>query len=453
MESSILVMDAAAVNLQGLHSGDNEAADDRQQGKFGDVLDDQLHTQEVPANNDQPTQNQVVAQSQAVTAPTQAGELSLDSKLGVKDPDVESTLDTEAVAEVGAVQIEAMNLDVKNPIPGPLAQTASTGETELSALENTPALATSTNQVQSLPKMAIVGQANPQRGTSSQVIANVPLSVQVNGDKLATTVTDRGEAKLEQAAVNSAPHVQTNLDTRAQTQAKSQVATTDHIAQAASPVVAQEINDQVHKLRSIVENPPLNVGPSGRHLSPGEVNASAANAGPFLGGSTSSQSGFGTVLQSAGQGAALPQMLPDLAHPLGDPQWNQAFSQRIVWALGQGIQAATLALNPSELGPVTVQISIHDDEAILQFNALHGQAREAIAGALPRLRDMLQSSGIVVAQADVSGDAQTQSGQGGAQQQRHEFSSQYSPGSGDESDVSSVAAVQRSTQGLIDTFV
>jgi|GEM_PF-3028747 len=148
----------------------------------------------------------------------------------------------------------------------------------------------------------------------------------------------------------------------------------------------------------------------------------------------------------------MPQALPVLEHPLGDGQWNQAFGQRIVWALDHGVQAASLALHPRELGPVTIQIALANDEARLHFNAAHGLTRDAIEAALPRLREMLHSSGIALAQVDIGDHPQTQAGHGGSRQQGGDApvypQHQEAPEAAQPTPV-----VVYASRGLVDTFV
>ncbi len=149
---------------------------------------------------------------------------------------------------------------------------------------------------------------------------------------------------------------------------------------------------------------------------------------------------------------AAPQPLSALTQPMGDGQWNQAFGQRVVWAVGQGIQTASLAMHPEELGPVTIQIAVKDDVAQLNFNAAHGLTRDAIEAALPRLREMLQASGIDLGQVNISGDQGARAGHEGSQQQGEESATDLNHQGEDESALVS-SVTQYTSHGLVDTFV
>lgn len=80
--------------------------------------------------------------------------------------------------------------------------------------------------------------------------------------------------------------------------------------------------------------------------------------------------------------------------PVGNPGWDSALGQRLVWMASQQHQVAQLHLNPPHLGPIEIQLSIVHDQATAAFVSHHAGVRDAIESALPRLREMLAESGI-----------------------------------------------------------
>lgn len=96
--------------------------------------------------------------------------------------------------------------------------------------------------------------------------------------------------------------------------------------------------------------------------------------------------------------------LPQLALnvPLRQPGWDQAFAERVVWLARQGLQQAEIQLNPRNMGPIEVHVSVDKDQASVTFMAQHAVTREALEAALPRLREMLQGNGLNLAQSEVS---------------------------------------------------
>ena len=94
--------------------------------------------------------------------------------------------------------------------------------------------------------------------------------------------------------------------------------------------------------------------------------------------------------------------------PLQDQRWQKAFSQRVVWSVGNN-QSAQLRIHPAELGRIDIQVNVENDKASVVFNAQHGTVKEAIELALPRLREMLFEQGIELDNVDVnSGDINQQ---------------------------------------------
>ena len=79
---------------------------------------------------------------------------------------------------------------------------------------------------------------------------------------------------------------------------------------------------------------------------------------------------------------------------VGDEHWSDGLSQRVVWMVGQDVHAAKFQVEPPQLGPVEVKVTISNDQATVSFAAPHSATREAIQTALPRLQEMLLESGV-----------------------------------------------------------
>src|SRR5690606_16754205 len=110
---------------------------------------------------------------------------------------------------------------------------------------------------------------------------------------------------------------------------------------------------------------------------------------------------------------------------MGQPQWNDEFAQKIVWLTHQQHQVAELRLNPANLGPVEIMLSLTGDngtQASAQFVSPHLTVREAIEAALPRLREMMAESGIQLGDVMVGAESFQRQEQGerqGHQQAKH----------------------------------
>jgi flagellar hook-length control protein FliK len=139
--------------------------------------------------------------------------------------------------------------------------------------------------------------------------------------------------------------------------------------------------------------------------------------------------------------------------PVGGNRWGEEFGQKITWMTTQTDHSAELHLNPPDLGPLKVVLQISGDQATALFTSPHAAVRDAVAQALPRLRDMLADNGIMLGNAFVS----DQSGNGA--QSGFSGSNRRSAGSSGSGaiEVSSTPSGVRGgsiqvSQGLVDTF-
>lgn len=114
---------------------------------------------------------------------------------------------------------------------------------------------------------------------------------------------------------------------------------------------------------------------------------------------------FSTVYSSpmmpAQPGAGGPPVTP-MPQPFNRQAWDDALGQNVMWMAKNNVQSASLHLNPPQLGPLELKVSINHDQANVSFVVHHGAVRDAIEGALPRLRDMFGDGGVNLANVNVS---------------------------------------------------
>jgi flagellar hook-length control protein FliK len=133
---------------------------------------------------------------------------------------------------------------------------------------------------------------------------------------------------------------------------------------------------------------------------------------------------------------------------VGERGWDQGVGEKLVWMVNQKHQVAQLHLNPPDLGPLKITISLDQNQASAQFVSAHASVREAIEVAMPRLREMLADSGITLGNASVGTEAFREP----AQQQPSAHVTQSVVTAVDSGAVSSGERVLRSMHGLVDTF-
>lgn len=140
-----------------------------------------------------------------------------------------------------------------------------------------------------------------------------------------------------------------------------------------------------------------------------------------------------------------------LAPPLEHPGWNRALGQQLQWMVGQRLQEAEIKLNPPQLGPLEIKISMQHDQANVSFLSHHGQVREAVEQAIPRLREMLAEQGVGLGDVNVSEQSLAE------QEHRSEQSAPWgrrAGGTGDEGagDTLSEPVPRLIALGLLDVF-
>jgi flagellar hook-length control protein FliK len=169
---------------------------------------------------------------------------------------------------------------------------------------------------------------------------------------------------------------------------------------------------------------------------------------------------------TAGQGIAVKNDITDnniaklqqhLGPRVGNPAWEQALGQKVVYLAGAGQQSATLTLNPPELGPLQVVLHFSNDQANASFTAAQPEVRQALEAALPKLREMMSEAGITLGNATVGTNLpnQQQSPQG---EQASGQSRQNNFSRGNDNAAENAASVKitrpiHSGQGMVDTFV
>ncbi|MGD1983756.1 MAG: flagellar hook-length control protein FliK [Chromatiaceae bacterium] len=100
----------------------------------------------------------------------------------------------------------------------------------------------------------------------------------------------------------------------------------------------------------------------------------------------------------------LTSSLLDMGIPqtVGGRSWPGALAERVVWMAQGDHQFARLTLNPPQLGPLEVRVSVSQDQASVTFVAAHAAVREALEAAMPRLREMLDQQSLALVHAEVA---------------------------------------------------
>lgn len=107
-----------------------------------------------------------------------------------------------------------------------------------------------------------------------------------------------------------------------------------------------------------------------------------------------------------------------LQAPLGTPQWQAEFSDRVQFMTRNNESRAELVLTPPQLGRIEISLNVNGDQASALFVSANPEVRTALEAAMDRLREALASNGIALGQAQVGSESSGQSAgneQGGRQ--------------------------------------
>lgn len=106
------------------------------------------------------------------------------------------------------------------------------------------------------------------------------------------------------------------------------------------------------------------------------------------------------------EASAAAQTSATLAPAVNSPEFPQALAERVgMWvnAVGEdGTMSAELHLNPAEMGPISVKISLDGQSAQVDFAAANLETRRAIEASLPMLSASLDEAGFSLGGSGVS---------------------------------------------------
>jgi flagellar hook-length control protein FliK len=162
--------------------------------------------------------------------------------------------------------------------------------------------------------------------------------------------------------------------------------------------------------------------------------------------------GTGTTagpLPGSGAAGTAPTMAESqIRVPLEHPDFAPALGAQISLFARDGVQTARLQLNPAEMGPITVQISLDGSAARVDFQADLAGTRSVIEASLPALAGALQDAGMTLAGGGVS---QQSSGQRQAPEpQPGSTARRTGEGGGRDAGASAPAPLPARTRGLVD---
>lgn len=127
----------------------------------------------------------------------------------------------------------------------------------------------------------------------------------------------------------------------------------------------------------------------------------AAGSEPGMGHVPAFSDAIATSLHQRGVAPGGQPTMSNVAAHLHSPAWSQQFSEKVVWMANQEMQSAQININPPQLGPVQITLSLSGDQATAVFASPHAEVRQAIESSMPQLKEMLASAGISLGDTNV----------------------------------------------------
>jgi flagellar hook-length control protein FliK len=115
-----------------------------------------------------------------------------------------------------------------------------------------------------------------------------------------------------------------------------------------------------------------------------------------------------------------------------------------------GIEHAQLKLNPAEMGPIEVRISLDGTQAQVDFSAAHAATRQALQDAVPALASALRENGLTLTGGGVFEQAREQRGEARQDRARHPDGSSRTPPDGAAAPLP--AARPTRARGVVDLY-
>ena len=183
---------------------------------------------------------------------------------------------------------------------------------------------------------------------------------------------------------------------------------------------------------------------------PNDSGASVSAAGSFASALTLAN------VADAGAGAPTPETARmENPWPVQDPAFVEHLAGQVSEALVGGIERAEITLNPRELGPIRIELSLSGENASIAFSAAQPETRAAIEQTLPILRNLLSEHGLALTQTSVNGGGTDPSGNGQPQRGASDFaptSGSSGPMAGESMGSEPIARSPRAARGLLDLF-
>lgn len=128
-------------------------------------------------------------------------------------------------------------------------------------------------------------------------------------------------------------------------------------------------------------------------------------------GNTAAQALPHPLLNPRSESASRPSPVMHMNTAAFESGWAEELGSKVGVLFRAEESRAELVLNPAKLGRIEITLTMNGEQASAQFLAATPAAREALEQAMPRLREVLQQAGIMLADSQVDTASQQQAQQ------------------------------------------
>ncbi len=305
---------------------------------------------------------------------------------------------------------------------------------------------TTTNDSESVARDSVVETLDrASQSTKEAVNSAVLASSQAN-------VTEQQRAATTAAMIDAKGEVKATASSSVADAVVSSANSTSTQQQSGQGAGSQDQPSQAQQFRELMASQRMdaNAADSQRNVSFGNafVLQGQANGSETSSRLNASLSGFQQLQQTYSGGDAGSQVALSVGAKFGTQAWTPNMSQRIAWMANQQVGHADIRLDPPDLGSLNIRLTVQNDQATVSFVSPNPQVRDALESQMPRLREMLEESGLQLADTDVSAES------GGQEREQGEHASR---GSGlkdlsNEDGVSGVPIPEGAVLSLVDYY-
>ena len=138
--------------------------------------------------------------------------------------------------------------------------------------------------------------------------------------------------------------------------------------------------------------------------------------------------------------------------PVDSPEFAAAFGLQVSTLARDGVQHAELHLNPTDMGPVSIQITLDGTQARVDFGADAAATRYAIEAGLPELASALRDAGFTLAGGGVTQHSRSNGDQADDASSGDAGSRRSAPAAVARLDAAAQRATRRAAAGGVDLY-